>query len=635
MEISQEHSLKSLAENYKTDRQKTILRFLTCGSVDDGKSTLIGRLLYETGAIFDNELNNLTLDSKKYGTTGTELDYSLLVDGLSSEREQGITIDVAYRFFSTPKRKFIVADTPGHEQYTRNMATGASGSDCAIIMIDARKGVLTQTKRHSFIVSTMAIKKIIVAINKIDLIDYEQAKIAQIEYDFLDFAEKLNFTEISIIPLSALQGDNITKHSNRTPWYKGPVLLDKLETIDVEMRENISNQPLRFPVQWVNRPNLNFRGYAGTITSGNVKIGQKVRILPSGKESYIDKIITFDGEHESAQQGQAITLTLKDEIDISRGNVICTSDEPCFVAQQFQTTIIWLCDKPMILSRQYVFKLATETALATPVKIKQVIDINSLTSRNVNKLQLNDCAVVELNLTKDIAYQEYTQSRTLGGFILVDRETNDTVACGTIDFALRRNGNIYKQKFSVDRVAQAKLKGHKSSIIWLTGLSGSGKSTIANKVEQKLHEIGVHSFILDGDNIRHGLNNDLGFTETARAENIRRVAEVAKLLLQAGIVTIVSFISPFRADRQMAMELIGEIDFNEIHIDVPLAVAERRDVKGLYKKARAGEVKNFTGIDSPYEPPLFPSLKIDTMNVSPEQAADKIIALLKKKNVIL
>lgn len=622
----------SFVKTFQLKEQKSLLRFLTCGSVDDGKSTLIGRLLFETGAIFDNELEGLVKDSKKYGTTGDDIDYALLIDGLSSEREQGITIDVAYRFFATKKRKFIVADTPGHEQYTRNMATGASTCEAAIIMVDARKGILSQTKRHSFIVSLLGIKKIIVAVNKMDLVDFNETVFKKIESDYHSFAKKLDFKEIHTVPVSALKGDNLTKSSLNCQWYGGPSLLTLLETLEVE--NNIHQKNFRFCVQWVNRPDLNFRGYSGTVNSGSIQVGDKVRILPSGKTSAIKTIVTFDGKLNRASKGQAVTLTLKDEIDISRGDVLCSSENSCEVAENFQTTLIWISDKPLVLSRDYLLKSGTQLVAATVSKLKYGIDVNTMVHKHVDNLKLNEVGVCEINLNKAIPFESYEDNPSLGGFILIDRISNETVGCGFINFALRRSGNIHKQALTVTEKERAAIKGHKPCVIWLTGLSGAGKSTIANILEARLNQRDIHTTLLDGDNIRHGLNKDLGFTEKERAENIRRIAEVAKLMVEAGLITIVSFISPYRAERMMAKRLLGEDKFLEVFIDVPLSVAERRDPKGLYKKARAGEIKNFTGIDSEYQPPLSPMLAIDSSNIEAEMAAEKILILLKDKEII-
>jgi bifunctional enzyme CysN/CysC len=623
---------QNITQTLEVQEKKDLLRFITCGSVDDGKSTLIGRLLYETNMIFDNELEALNQDSQKYGTTGDEIDFALLVDGLSSEREQGITIDVAYRFFATPVRKFIVADTPGHEQYTRNMATGASTAELAVVMIDARKGVLTQTKRHSFIVSLLGVKNVIVAVNKMDLVDYSHAKFLEIELAYREFAAKLNFERIDLVPVSALRGDNICVHSHEMTWYKGPTLLKLLETTETESKQ--SSQDFRLPVQWVNRPNLNFRGYAGTVASGTIKPGQKVRIHPSGKISSIKNIVTYDGNQTIAIQDQAITLTLNDELDISRGDVITNFEAPCEAANQFQSTLLWMSEKALVRGRQYIFKCATQTALCTPNAPKYQIDVNSGENIAADKLELNQIGVCDISLNKDITFEPYTKNKTLGSFILIDRMTNETVAAGWLNFALRRSGNIHKHQSSVDKQTRSSIKGHKPCVLWLTGLSGSGKSTIANLVESKLNEQKVHSILLDGDNVRHGLNKDLGFTEHDRAENIRRIAEVAKLMCEAGLVCLVSFISPFESERIMAKELIGEDEFYEIFIDTPLEVAEARDVKGLYQKARSGEIKNFTGIDSPYQAPSNPSLRLETTKLGAEEAALEVIKLLKQQEII-
>lgn len=610
--------------------QKSLLRFLTCGSVDDGKSTLIGRLLFECDAVFDNELENLKRDSERFGNAGDKLDFSLLVDGLSSEREQGITIDVAYRYFSSTNRSFIVADTPGHEQYTRNMVTGASQCDAAIIMIDARLGILPQTKRHSFIVSKLGIKNVIIAVNKIDLLEYSESVFNGIMLDYLDFAEKLNFDEITIVPVSALNGDNISLPSDKTPWYKGFSVLSALENISITQT---ANDNFSFCVQWVNRPDINFRGFSGTISSGEISKGDKVRLLPSNQLSTIKNIDTFDGELNCAKSGDAVTLRLTDECDLSRGDVVCKQESPLECANQFQTTLVWMCEAPMVNSRQYLIKLGTQTAIATINKLKNVIDINSLEEKAASQLNLNEFGVTELSTNKPLAFQAYKDNKVLGGFILIDRINFQTVACGFIDFALRRSGNVYKHHFVVGKHEREAIKGHQGSVIWLTGLSGAGKSTIANLVEAKLNEEKIHTTILDGDNVRHGLNKDLGFSDSDRAENIRRIAEVSKLMLNAGLVSIVSFISPFRAERQMARELIGEENFLEVHIDVSTKTAEKRDTKGLYKKARQGEIKNFTGIDSPYEIPKNADLIINTEEVSAEMAAEEIIKKLRARSV--
>lgn len=612
--------------------EKTLLRFITCGSVDDGKSTLIGRLLFETEMIFDNELTTLQKDSQKFGTTDNDIDFALLVDGLSSEREQGITIDVAYRFFNTNLRKFIVADTPGHEQYTRNMATGASTADLAVVLVDASKGVLTQTKRHSFIVSLLGVKHVVLAINKIDLVNYDETAFNQIKADYLDFAKKLDFDKIEIVPLSALKGDNICHQSAHTPWYTGPSLLTILE--NAETNQNHQSTDFRFPVQWVNRPNSSFRGFAGTVAKGQIKPGHAITIHPSGKKTNIKRIVSYDGDLQVATQGQSITLTLEDEVDVSRGDVITNADSPCQIAAQFQSTILWMSEKPMMRGRQYILKCASQTALCTPNAPKYKIDVNTMEQHPANNLALNEIGVCDIMLNKDITYESYQSNKTLGSYILIDRMTNETVACGWFNFALRRATNIHQQALSVSKEARSLIKPHKPCVLWFTGLSGAGKSTIANAVEQHLNKQQIHTILLDGDNVRHGLNKDLGFTEKDRAENIRRIAEVARLMCDAGLICLVSFISPFAAERLMAKELIGDEQFVEIYVDTPLDVAEQRDVKGLYQKARRGEIKNFTGIDSPYEIPENPSISLQTCQSSVDDAAKTVIHWLKEKDVI-
>ena len=616
-----------------THEQKRVLRFITCGSVDDGKSTLIGRLLYESHMIYDDQLATLASDSKKFGTTGGELDFSLLVDGLASEREQGITIDVAYRFFSTEKRKFIVADTPGHEQYTRNMATGASTADLAIVLIDARKGMLTQTRRHSFIVSMLGVKHIILAINKMDLINYERSVYEDIKAEYTAFAQSLGITTLQTIPISALRGDNIVTNSLHTPWYQERPLLQYLEEANGE--SNADKLPFRMSVQWVNRPNADFRGYTGRLASGMIRPGEHVTVLPSGKETEIDRIITYEGDLDIAVAGQSITCTLKDEIDVSRGDVLVISSSPCEVADQFESQLLWMSEHPMVAGRQYLLKLGTATALCTPSRPKYRIDVNTMEHLAAKELTLNEIGYCDIALNKPIAFESYETNRELGGFILIDRLTNDTVAAGLINFALRRSTNVHMQNLLVDEAMRAAIKVQKPFVLWLTGLSGSGKSTIANLVERELNALGKHTMLLDGDNIRHGLNRDLGFTETDRAENIRRIAEVAKLMTEAGLITLVSFISPFAVERTMARNLIGDEQFMEIFIDAPLDVVELRDTKGLYKKARAGEISNFTGIGSRYEVPQCPDLRLDTVKLTPENAAIHVMELLRLRGVIL
>lgn len=609
---------------------KSLLRFITCGSVDDGKSTLIGRLLYDSKMIFEDQLDALESDSKRHGTQGDEIDFALLVDGLSAEREQGITIDVAYRFFSTDKRKFIVADTPGHEQYTRNMATGASTADLAILMVDARKGILTQTRRHSFIASSLGIRKMVLAINKMDLVDYDEAVFNRIEQDFLEFADELaTGIEIQAIPMSALVGDNITDASENMPWYQGPALMEYLETVPVD--DERVKAPFRMPVQWVNRPNLDFRGFSGQIASGTVKPGDRVKTLPSAKETTIERIVVQGGDLDEAIAGQSVTLTFADEVDTSRGDVICAAGEPAEVADQFQARVLWMADTQMLPGRRYLLKLGTKTVTATVLDLKFGIDVNTLQDKPAKTLGLNDFGVITMALDQPIAFDPYDLNRETGGFIFIDRMTNNTVGLGLIDFALRRAGNIHWQALDVDRVKLAEQKTQKPAVLWFTGLSGSGKSTIANALQQKLYTIGKHTFVLDGDNVRHGLNQDLGFTDADRVENIRRVSNVAKLMSDAGLITLVSFISPFRSERQMARNLMEDGEFIEIFVDTPLDVAEQRDVKGLYKRARAGEIKNFTGLDSPYEAPEAAEIVINTVEQSPEEAADEIIAWMRER----
>ncbi|MBP6877529.1 MAG: sulfate adenylyltransferase subunit CysN [Phenylobacterium sp.] len=607
--------------------RKSLLRFLTCGSVDDGKSTLIGRLLYDSKMIFEDQLAALEADSKKVGTQGGDIDFALLVDGLAAEREQGITIDVAYRFFSTDKRKFIVADTPGHEQYTRNMVTGASTADAAVILIDARKGVLTQTRRHSYLVSLLGIRHVVLAVNKMDLVGWDRQVYDAILQEYADFAAQIGIKDYTAIPMSALKGDNITSRSEAAPWYEGPALMTLLETLPVE--DDLREQPFRMPVQWVNRPNLDFRGFSGLISTGTVRPGDKIKALPSGRESTIDRIVTFRGDLDEAVAGQSVTLTLKDEIDISRGDVIAEAAAPPPVADQFEATIVWMDDEAMLPGRPYLLKVGTRVVSAQVTEPKYKVNVNTLEHLAAKRLELNEIGVCNLSLDAPIAFDAYAENHDLGGFILIDRISNRTVGAGMLHFALRRSQNIHWQALDVDKASRAALKGQRGRVVWLTGLSGSGKSTIANLVEKRLHADGRHTYLLDGDNVRHGLNKDLGFTDEDRVENIRRVAEVAKLMVDAGLIVLVSFISPFRAERRLARELQAEGDFVEVFVDTPLAVAEQRDVKGLYKKARAGELKNFTGIDSPYEAPENAEIVIDTTAMSATEAAEQIVAWLE------
>ena len=616
-----------------THQNKSLLRFITCGSVDDGKSTLIGRLLYEAKTLLDDQLSALEADSKKVGTQGDELDFALLVDGLSAEREQGITIDVAYRFFTTEKRKFIVADTPGHEQYTRNMITGASTADLAVILIDARKGVLTQTRRHSYLVSLIGIKHVVLAINKLDMVGYSQEVYERIDREYREFAAKLGGIEqIVSIPLSALRGDNMTEASANTPWYSGPSLMQHLE--NVEIAASRADAPLRMPVQWVNRPNLDFRGFAGRILGGSVKPGDAIRVLPSGKQSTVARIVTFDGDRAAATHGESVTLTLADEIDISRGDVICAASDPASFADQFEASIAWMAEEPMLPGRAYLVKLGASTVGAAIAKPKYIVEVNTLEHLVAKTLQLNEVGVCTLTLDRAVAFDPYAENRDMGRFIVIDRLTNRTLGAGVLHFALRRSQNIHWQAVEVDKTARARLNGHRPCVLWLTGLSGSGKSTIANLVERKLHALGVRTYLLDGDNVRHGLNKDLGFTATDRIENIRRIGEVSRLMVDAGLVVITAFISPFRSERQLARQMLQADEFIEIFVDTPLSVVEQRDPKGLYKKARRGELKNFTGIDSPYEIPEAPELHIETQKHSAEDAADLIFAHLRAQGLI-
>ena len=617
----------------KTHENKSLLRFITCGSVDDGKSTLIGRMLYESKMLFEDQLAQLEADSKKVGTQAGDLDFALLVDGLAAEREQGITIDVAYRFFSTDKRKFIVADTPGHEQYTRNMITGASTADVAVILIDARKGVLTQTKRHSFLVSLIGIKHVVLAINKLDMVDYSQEIYNQIDEEYRSFAKGLGLLDIVTIPMSALKGDNITELSTKTPWYRGETLMGYLENIQVE-DDTVTSGVFRMPVQWVNRPNLDFRGFSGIVVRGSIRPGDAIRVLPSGKESRVARIVTQDGDLDQAISGQSVTLTLADEIDISRGDVLATTDSPPSVADQFEATIVWMSEDPMLPGRPYLMKIGTRMVTANVSTLKYKVNVNTLEHVAVTKLELNEIGICNLSSDRLIAFDPYKEDRDTGGFIIIDRLTNNTVGAGMLHFALRRSQNIHWQAININKRAHAAIKQQKPFILWFTGLSGSGKSTIANLVEKKLYSLGKHTYLLDGDNVRHGLNKDLGFTDADRVENIRRIAEVAKLMVDSGQIVLVSFISPFRSERRMARDLVEQGEFFEIFVDTPIHVAEQRDPKGLYKKMRRGELKNFTGIDSPYEVPENAEIRIDTTTQSPEQAVAQIIDYLTQVGVL-
>ncbi len=615
--------------------RKELLRFITCGSVDDGKSTLIGRLLFETRQIFDDQLAALEADSKRQGTQGEEVDFALLVDGLSAEREQGITIDVAYRYFASEKRKFIVADTPGHEQYTRNMVTGASTADLAVLLVDARKGVLTQTRRHSYLAKLIGIGRVVLAVNKLDLVGFDRDLFDAIAADYRAFAERIGIGDWVAIPVSALGGDNVVAPSPAMPWYDGPSLLGHLDTVALGAATDAA-KPFRMPVQWVNRPNQDFRGFAGQVASGSVAAGDEVRVLPSGRMTRIERIVTADGDLPFAEAGQSVTLTFADEVDCSRGDVLAAAANSPEVADRFEATIVWMADEPLLPGRGYWLKLGAQTVTATVQPPKYEINVNTLEHLAAPKLALNAIGVVEIATDREIVFEPYvvenaSPNRVLGGFILIDKLTNATIACGMLHFALRRAHNIHRQHLDVSRETHAALKGQRPAVLWFTGLSGAGKSTIANLVERKLAELGCHTFLLDGDNVRHGLNRDLGFTEADRIENIRRVGEVARLMADAGLIVLTAFISPFRAEREMVREMMAEGEFIEVFVDTPLAEAEKRDSKGLYAKARAGELKNFTGIDSPYEAPQAPEIRIDTTAMDAEEAADIIVAELMKR----
>lgn len=612
-------------------QNKSLLRFITCGSVDDGKSTLIGRLLYDSKMIFEDQMAALEADSKRVGTQGGAIDFALLVDGLAAEREQGITIDVAYRFFSTDKRKFIVADTPGHEQYTRNMVTGASTADAAVILIDARKGVLTQTRRHSYLVSLLGIRNVVLAVNKMDLVGWDQATFDAIVADYRAFAEKIGLSVFTPIPISGLGGDNMAVRSGHTPWFDGPILMDWLETVEVE--DGLQVQPFRMPVQWVNRPNLDFRGFSGQVAGGVVRPGDRIKVLPSGRESRVARIVTLPHDLPRAVAGQSVTITLTDEIDVSRGDVLVAADAPAAVAGQFEATLVWMDDEPLPPGRSYLLKIGARLVGASVTEIKHRVNVNTLEQTAAKRLELNEIAHVNISLDQAIPFEAYADNRDLGGFILIDRISNRTVGAGLLNFALRRADNIHWQHTDVSKASRAALKSQRGRVVWLTGLSGAGKSTIANLVEKRLHALGRHTYLLDGDNVRHGLNKDLGFTEEDRVENIRRVAEVAKLMVDAGLIVITAFISPFRAERRLARELLDDGEFVEVFVDTPLAVAEGRDVKGLYKKARSGQLKNFTGIDSPYEAPEAAELVIDTTKLAPVAAAERIVAWLEGEEI--
>ncbi len=613
--------------------RKSLLRFITCGSVDDGKSTLIGRLLYDSKLVFEDHLAALEADSRRVGTQGGDLDFALLVDGLAAEREQGITIDVAYRFFSTERRKFIVADTPGHEQYTRNMVTGASTADLAVILVDARKGVLTQTRRHSFLVSLLGIRHVVLAVNKLDLVGFDQAVFDSIVADYTTFAGELGLPEVVAIPLSALRGDNITEASPETPWYSGPPLVEHLETVQVD--DDRADGPFRMPVQWVNRPDLDFRGFAGPVVGGRVRPGDRVRVVPSGHDTEVTRIVTADGDLDEAVAGQSVTLVLADEIDVSRGDVLAAADDPPGAADQFECHLVWMATEELLPGRPYLLKIGTRTVTATVARPKYSVNVNTLEHTAARTLGLNEIGVCNISLDRPVPFDPYEVNRDTGGFILIDRLSNATVGAGMLHFALRRADNVHWQAVDVDREARSLLSGHRPALLWFTGLSGSGKSTVANLVERELHALGHRTYLLDGDNVRHGLNRDLGFTEADRVENIRRVAEVGRLMVDAGLIVLASFISPFRAERRLARELLGEGEFVEIFVDSGLEAAEARDRKGLYAKARRGELVNFTGIDSPYETPESPELHLDSSGTVPvEDLAAAVVEHLRTTGVI-
>ena len=616
----------------KAHEQKPMLRFITCGSVDDGKSTLIGRLLYESKLIYEDQLSALHADSAKMGTQGGELDLALLVDGLAAEREQGITIDVAYRYFSTQRRKFIVADTPGHEQYTRNMATGASTAEAAIVLLDARKGVLNQTRRHSYICTLLGIRYLIFAINKMDLVDYGEQAYLEIKDALHELTQKLGAAEGICIPLSALKGDNVVAKSAAMPWFQGTPLLEQLETLQVS--DDTQQKPFRLPIQWVNRPNSEFRGFSGCIAGGCVRVGDEVAILPAGSISKVASIVGTQGLLEQAVVGQSVTVTLTDEVDASRGDVIAASHARPNVADQFRATIVWMHEEPMLPGRTYLMKIGTRTLTASITEPRHKVNINTLDQLAARKLDLNDIGVCNISLDRPIVFDPYKENREMGGFILIDRLTNDTVGAGMLEFSLWRADNVHWQALDVDKRARAALKGQKACVVWFTGLSGAGKSTIANLLEKRLHAYGRHTYLLDGDNVRHGLNKDLGFTDADRVENIRRVTEVAKLMVDAGLIVMVSFISPFRSERKMARDTMEQGEFLEVYVSTSIEEAERRDPKGLYAKARKGQIRNFTGVDSPYEPPDNPELTLDTLQYSVEQAVELLIAKLRAAGCI-
>jgi bifunctional enzyme CysN/CysC len=624
---------QDIGEYLRKHEGKRLLRFITCGSVDDGKSTLIGRLLYESGLLFEDQLAALEAESRYAGSAEDELDFALLLDGLAAEREQGITIDVAYRYFQTERRKFIIADTPGHEQYTRNMATGASTADCAVLLVDARKGVLTQTRRHSYLVRLLDLRHVALAVNKLDLVDYSAERFSEIELEYQSFARQVGLPEVTCIPVSALRGDNVIERSSRTPWYQGPTLLEYLEAVEID-EDRLQAGPLRLPVQWVNRPHANFRGFSGMLASGRVQPGQRVVVLPSGNQSTVEKIVTYEGEQDLAVAGQSVTVTLSDEIDVSRGDVIADAAKPPQVGEQFEATIVWMAEEPLLQGRSYLIRVGTNLAMATIAPLKYKLDVNSHEHLAADQLKLNEIGVCELELDRPIAFDPYMTNRDMGGFVLIDRLTNQTLAGGMLNFELRRSRNIHEQAVSVDKAAHSEQKAQRPCVVWLTGLSGAGKSTIANEVSAMLLALERHTYLLDGDNVRKGLNKDLGFSDADRVENIRRIAEVSRLMVDAGLIVITSAISPFASERQMARELLEEGEFIEVFVDAPLEVVEARDPKQLYARARRGEIKNFTGIDSPYERPESPELHVDTTQTTPAEAARLIVDELRRRGIV-
>jgi bifunctional enzyme CysN/CysC len=623
---------QSVAAYLRRHERKQLLRFITCGSVDDGKSTLIGRLLYESGLLFEDQLDAVRLESQ-YSNASGELDLALLLDGLAAEREQGITIDVAYRYFQTERRKFIIADTPGHEQYTRNMVTGASSADCAVLLLDARHGVLTQTRRHSYLVRLLDLRHVALAVNKLDLVDYSEARFIEIERDYRAFSRQVGLDEVTCIPVSALRGDNVIEPSRRMPWYEGPTLLEYLETVEID-EDRLRSAPLRLPVQWVNRPDPSFRGFAGMVASGQLQPGQRVVVLPAGSETTVQTIMTYEGEQPRAVAGQSVTVTLTDEVDVSRGDVIADVLQPPPVGEQFEATLVWMAEEPLLQGRSYVMRVGTNTAMATVAPLKYKLDVDSGRHLAAEQLGLNEIGVCELELDRPIAFEPYEQSRDMGGFVLIDRLTNQTLAGGMLNFELRRSHNVQPQAVSVGKAEHAELKAQRPCLVWMTGLSGAGKSTIANAVSERLRLLDRHTYLLDGDNVRQGLNKDLGFSDADRVENIRRIAEVSRLMVDAGLIVITSVISPFASERRMARELMEAGEFIEVFVDCPLEVAEARDPKELYARARRGEIKNFTGIDSPYERPDSPELHLDTTQLSPAQAAEAIVAELRRRGIL-